>query len=1122
MPQLMSRLVELAKRAVAASAESELRPVHFVAALAADPELATAVQEALGVPETLRFSDAQRKLGSKAAVLPPAEGKVPLSSFVKAVYGELYSASGGRVEGVAFMRALLLSGDSEVAEVRRLNPALEALCPVPAPKEIAEIGTVLGDVLAVQNLLSSKVVGQAGAVQQIADAVFQARLGEQGDRSGAPRAVLLFLGPPGVGKTYTAQLLAESVASGDDGGFLRLDMSGFADHEGFRGLVGFEPSYSGARSGILTDFMANHPRGLVLVDEIEKAHRSVQNLFLQVLDYGGLDDKFTRTRVSFDRATMVFTTNLGRELYSSPVGASAGSGDEVGRPAVLEALSGAVNPATGQPALAPELVSRLAKGYPILFRHLTPAALEKLAALALDELAVELEKQLGLRLEPVEPAVVTLLIQKLGPDLDARRLTAGVPLLVKDALRSVLSERREELFGKTAVWSKVRTLEIRPPEGPDAALLAPLHEGGRTFLCLTSDSLRELLEERFGDLDWTFASEETLKERLRSVSPDVILFDVAVPTGDEGRDVRGRLGRLIRTARQTRPDAPVHLFSSLEGAHLPLSEFALEQLIGTGGVHGFLPGSPSQWEPGPGGTLDSVRRAALREQALRETFRKRQNAAFQWDVAIDLQDKEGSLVLRPTDIRFETVVASKDRAARLSFTGIPGERFTDVAGAREAKRRLEEVLHWLKEPDDLQALGLRLPSGILLEGPPGNGKTLLARATAGEAGLPFFAVSATDFSSKWVGESEANIRELFERAATYAPSILFIDEIDAIGAARGSSFNSVHDSMLNQLLVSMDGFSGRDRAVFFLAATNRADLLDPALKRPGRFDLIITVGDLDLDARRELLEIKTARVPLAEDVDLAAVARATMGLSGAQLSQVVQEAAILALRRARQQGGAEVARVDNELFREAITNVRYGLRQDAALPPEEEMHRTAVHEAGHAVMGELVRPGSVHQATILPRGRALGFVESLPESEFASLTAAVIRGRIRMALAGRAAEVMEFGEDNVSAGCSQDLAVATRLAALAVSRYGMSAAVGPVSIPVLAELLPDAPAQSELMQREVAAMLRAEEEAVAVSLAENREAVVAVAQLLISKESVSGRQVRDLLAGGNGPGAPVA
>ncbi len=1112
MAEMMRRAVEWAKRAVVTEGDQSLESRHFLAAISGDSTLAEAVRDGLALPAALIVPADVETLGARLNTVPTPDVKIPLGDHVKAVYGEMFTRHGGRVPFAGFFRELLrLPDDPLMRKVRELNEALVEVLSAPEKEASPGLDGIMGDVLAVQNMLSRKVVGQQNAVQQIADAVFQAKISSRED-DGSPRAVLLFLGPPGVGKTYTAQLLAEVLTGGgDEGGFLRLDMSAFADHEGFRGLVGFEPSFQGARPGILTEFAKEHPCGLVLIDEIEKSHPSVQNLLLQVLDYGKLEDKFTRESVSFGGNVVVFTTNLGRELYSTSLGGSAGAEEGASRPAVLEALTGAVNPLTGRPALAPELVSRLAKGYPILFNHLTPSALEEIAALALADLGVELEQRLGLLMQPVDERMLTLLIQRLGPDLDARNLTAGVPLMIKDALRGVLSEHREELFGENGGWGRIKTLILDLPRGPGREILDAMYDGGERFMMISSRPDPETVGGRFPELAWSFAEPGDFKTVVTRNNPDIVLVDLAADGNDSASGGLGRVARLVREIRQTRQEIAVYLFSSR-----PIGAGALERardrLVRTSGARGFLPGIPEAWEIGERGTLGGIRRAVMRERYLREAFRTRKTAGFQWEVDFDFEDKEGSLTLRPADLHTRTVVASKDRTARLTFTGIPAERFDDIAGAGEAKRRLSEVLSWMRDPETLRSLGIRLPSGILLEGPPGNGKTLLARATAGEAGLPFFAVSATDFASKWVGESENNIRELFERAAMYAPSILFIDEIDAIGGQRGSSLNSVHDSMLNQLLVSMDGFSGRDRPVFFLAATNRADILDSALKRPGRFDLVITVGDLDVEARLELLRIKTARLPLSDDVDLAAVARATMGLSGAQLARAVQEAAILALRESQAAGEGEPVTVSMELFREAVTTVRYGLRQEGALPPETEMRRTAVHEAGHALIGELERPGSVHQATVLPRGRALGFVESLPDSEFVSMTSSDVRARIRTALAGRGAEILVFGADEVSAGCSQDLAVATRIATLAVGHYGMSAAVGPLSIPALRELLPG-DASVESIQNEVQTMLREEETAVQKVLERYRGSLEAVAALLMERESVPGDAIRRVLDG---------
>ncbi len=1114
MGDVTRRAIEFAKRAAVVEGAGGLAARHFIIAVLADTTLREAVSSLLLDDGAVAVPRELEAVVTATGAASPVERKIPLAPGFKEGFQNLYREFGGLPPLSHLLKWLVQQDDEVVRSFLAANPkAIEAGGDLPAAPS-SNLGRLMEDVNALQNMLAQRVIGQRQAVQQIADALFQAKIyGRSSDD--APRAVLLFLGPPGVGKTYTAQLMAESLCSGGTGDFLRLDMSGYADRDSYRMLVGFEPSYQGARPGLLTEFVAQHPESLILVDEVEKANPVVHNLFLQILDRGVLEDKHTRENVSFGETTIVFTTNLGRELYASPNQSGFLSQFPISRPAVLEALVEARNPLTGQPALTPELVSRLAKGYPILFNHLTPVDLEEIARLSIGELALEFEAQLGIRLVPPDDRLLTLMVLRLGPDLDARSLTAGIPLMIKDAFRDVLTEHRHQLFEEAGTFDRVRTLALRLPDGPEREFFEDLHQGGERVVMVTDAPHDRVCPDLFPAFQWRFApGGDEAVEMLRAEGADLVLLDLDLHISQGMQRGTGAL-RALRKIRTSHPDLPVYLYSDRDLTVDTEPDFS-QRIVDSGGARGFLAGPIERWAAGEGSPLEDVRRILLRERHLREMFRTRQNVQFHWEIDIEFEDKEGTIVLRPRDIHTQTVVASRDRTARLTFTGIPGERFGDVAGAREAKRRLGEVIRWMRAPELLGTLGVDLPKGILLEGPPGNGKTLLARATAGEAGLPFFAVSATDFASKWVGESEANIRELFERAATYAPSILFIDEIDAIGARRSGEHAGIHDSMLNQLLVSMDGFSSKDRPVFFLAATNRADMLDPALKRPGRFDLIITVDDLDVEARHELLRIKTASLPLAEDVDLKALARGAMGLSGAQLAQMVKEAAILALREAEDSAGEQGVHVSMRVFREALTNVRYGLKREGPLPSEGEMERTAYHEAGHALVAELERPGSVHQATVLPRGRALGFVESLPESEYASITIGDIRSRIRVALAGRGAELAVYGDDGVSAGCSQDLEVATRIATLAVSRYGMSREIGPLSLPVVEQLLPRA-RSSEGALAEIHAMLKLEEATVSRLLEAHRPALDMVARLLLERETVTGREISSAIRGHTPP-----
>ena len=366
--------------------------------------------------------------------------------------------------------------------------------------------------------------------------------------------------------------------------------------------------------------------------------------------------------------------------------------------------------------------------------------------------------------------------------------------------------------------------------------------------------------------------------------------------------------------------------------------------------------------------------------------------------------------------------------------------FDDVAGIDEVEDEVNEIVDFLKNPDKYAALGARAPKGVLLAGGPGTGKTLLARATAGEAAVPFFSASASEFIEMIVGVGAQRVRQLFEEARKVAPAIIFIDEIDTIGRARGGSRamggHDEREQTLNQILTEMDGFSGSE-GVVVLAATNRPDVLDPALLRPGRFDRTIQVHAPDAKGRREILAVHTRGVPLAAGVDLAAVAKSTPGMTGAELANLVNEAALLAARA----GATQVTQ--RHLF-EALEKVQLGTARNVVMP-EEERQRTAYHEAGHALLG-MLQPGAdpVRKVSIIPRGRALGVTLSTPDTDRYGYDEQYLRGRIIGALGGMAAEETVFGV--VTTGAESDLASSTGIARQMVGRWGMSDAIGPVQI----------------------------------------------------------------------------
>lgn len=377
--------------------------------------------------------------------------------------------------------------------------------------------------------------------------------------------------------------------------------------------------------------------------------------------------------------------------------------------------------------------------------------------------------------------------------------------------------------------------------------------------------------------------------------------------------------------------------------------------------------------------------------------------------------------------------------ARLIGEGYPKVTFDDVAGADEAKEELKEVVEFLRDPQKFQRLGGRIPKGVILVGPPGTGKTLLARAVAGEANVPFFSISGSDFVEMFVGVGASRVRDLFDQAKKNAPCIIFIDEIDAVGRQRGAGLGGGHDEReqtLNQLLVEMDGFDTKE-GVILIAATNRPDVLDPALLRPGRFDRHVVVDLPDLKGREGILKVHTRKIPLADDVDLSVIARGTPYFSGADLANLVNEAALLAARKNKK-------KVDMSDFEEARDKVMMGPERKSRVISEKEKRLTAAHEAGHALVTKLL-PGTdpIHKVTIIPRGLALGITQRLPLEDRHTRSKTEILNDITIAMGGRVAEELMFNE--ITSGATMDLKQATELARKMVCEWGMSEKLGPMT-----------------------------------------------------------------------------
>jgi len=443
--------------------------------------------------------------------------------------------------------------------------------------------------------------------------------------------------------------------------------------------------------------------------------------------------------------------------------------------------------------------------------------------------------------------------------------------------------------------------------------------------------------------------------------------------------------------------------------------------------------------------------------------------------------------------------------------------FNEVAGIDEAKDELEEIVEFLRDPQKFSRLGGKIPKGALLVGPPGTGKTLLARAIAGEAGVPFFTISGSDFVEMFVGVGASRVRDMFEQAKKNAPCIVFIDEIDAVGRHRGAGYgggNDEREQTLNQLLVEMDGFETNE-GVILIAATNRPDVLDPALLRPGRFDRQVQVPNPDIQGRQKILQVHAKKTVLSPDVDLRIIARGTPGFSGADLANLVNEAALMAARAGKRF-------VTMEDFENSKDKVMMGAERRSMVMTEDEKKLTAYHEAGHAVVGlHVPQHDPIHKATIIPRGRALGLVLSLPERDQLSVTKTKYKSKIAMAMGGKVAEELIFGPENVTSGASSDIQQITRIARAMVTQFGMSEIMGNIDyvneqqsyLGPTAASLQAGPETQEKIDGEVRKLVDEGYKTARKILTKNKDKLDLLAQGLLEYETLTGEEITRVMNG---------
>jgi ATP-dependent metalloprotease FtsH len=936
--------------------------------------------------------------------------------------------------------------------------------------------------------LLTKVFGQDHAINTFIEGLYNSEVTAAADKERRrPSAVFVFAGPPGVGKTYMTELCASFLGRP----FKRFDMTGYSDHQAQSQLVGFAPSYKDAHAGLLTGFVEKNPNAILLFDEIEKAHLNTIQLFYQILDAGRLEDKFTEHDVNFRDVIIIFTTNAGRSLYDNPnkIGISAANSSYHKR-TIMSALENEKNATTGQPAFPQPICSRLSQGYPVLFNHLGINELERVCAAEITRVESLLERQYYKHINHSSLLPISLVLRE-GGNVDARQLRAEAEKFIKQELFKYSSlyteDRLEDAFEK---FDKIRFELKETAKDQDPIIQNLFHSTEKPKILLVSNNqFVSLCLEHIPEIQWISAS--SANEVIDMVSTediDMVLLDIWIrrdmslslshlsltdsdshhSTGtidqemdfiplsaralDEGREI-------LRKIHERSPQTPVYLLSFADALmeeqdsslfesqqkRRPIDDELFLACVRAGGARGLVPTSFSgidsaDWNKHRKQFTDSLLEISHHlylEKKAHSLAKERKVLSF--ETAAELNKEKRQLTIRIRNLSLARAIDALDAGEMVDDIERPNVRFEDVYGAKSAKESLQFVIDWLRNPKKYSAMGIRPPKGILLTGPPGTGKTMLARAVAGESDCAFIEKSASSFVTVWQGSGPQNVRNLFERARRYAPAVIFIDEIDAIGVSRsgGTGAGRSQEEALNAMLTEMDGFRSQTQfPVIVLAATNLAESLDDALKR--RFDRSIDVDKPDKESRLKYLENNILKRKNSEVTKktIDRLAGQTAGQTIADIERIIHSAAIMAA-----QSGIVIT---DAILEEAFEKFRMGEARET--PDKDTLKRVARHESGHTLIAWLGNNPPV-QVTIVGRANAGGFMERVADENRMIYTKADIEQQICEAMGGRAAEILYYGkEGGLSTGVSGDLKNATHWASRMVREFGMDDKFGQVAL----------------------------------------------------------------------------
>lgn len=949
---------------------------------------------------------------------------------------------------------------------------------------------------AIQKKLLDCIFGQDQAINSFVSGYFQARLMACSRKeTQKPQATFLFAGPPGVGKTFLAEKAAEALGLP----FQRFDMSEYSNEQATFEFCGTDKSYKSPREGNVTGFVYKNPKCVVLFDEIEKAHINIIHLFLQLLDAGRVKDNYYNEEVSFKDVVIILTTNAGKNLYEDPsiVNLSA-----VPRKKILKALATDVDPRRGTPLFPAAICSRFASGNVVMFNHLEANNLYTIAKRELENNVKGLETATGVKIV-IDDKVPSAIMFSEGGKADART--------VKGRANAFFYEELYELFrllssGVNAnAVDDLRQINVCVPlKGMSYDICAMFENNEKPEVLVFADSkMAEVCTQKLGSLVTCHCTDsiESAKEILFNHDVSVVLCDVACGAKEDEEQVLNAediisVGHDFLTFVLEKYSLPVYILREKEEL-ISQEEFLSFAKLGVRDVLTVK---------ARGNTFAKqvVAKCKVAYQQGKMVKLARENKALFYKTSQTLSKNKKVATINLFDFRLSLITDTEDSKSVLDNVSRPNVHFADVIGAEDAKQELKYFVEYLKNPVKYMRKGVRSPKGVLLYGPPGTGKTLLAKAMAGESGVTFLRAEGNEFLKRYVGEGAEAVHALFNAARKYAPAIVFVDEIDAIGKDRNSPGVDEHTGdVLTAFLTEMDGFhTDTTKPVFVLAATNygvdseRGKSLDPALLR--RFDRRIFIDLPNKEERKRYLQMrmeKYSSVQLsAEQLD--SIAMRSTGMSLAELESVFEMALRSAIR-------SESGIVGDAEFEEAFETFNGGEKKEWN---SDTLVRTARHEAGHALIcwlsGE--KPSYL---TIVARGDHGGYMQHANSEGKGLYTKAELLAKIRTSLAGRAAEIVYYGaEDGVSTGASGDLYSATRIAEQMICNYGMDPSVGLSYLD--AGAIKDA--SNQVVRKKVNLMLEEELGAAIRLISANASAIDAIVEALLEKNHLKENEIDEI------------